>query len=213
MYKRQLLDESPRYVGMLENPALPKNERLALLDEAFGAGVHPFVLNFMKILCEKREMGVLHGAAADFRARWDEAHGRLGAVAQSAVPLTKAQQDKLAAKLSEMCIRDSRTDGVELSYEEDQGGVWLYGEDGYGNLSGTGKCIIYLQFNGGGEAAMHVEVLPKGAALPYANTAASPFSVPANGIFTAGSILNVPQDPSAYNISWGSCLLYTSRCV
>ena len=97
-----------------------------------------------------------------------------------------------------------RTDGVELSYEEDQGGVWLYGEDGYGNLSGTGKCIIYLQFNGGGEAAMHVEVLPKGAAMPYANTAASPFSVPANGIFTAGSILNVPQDPSAYNISWGS---------
>ena len=51
---------------------------------------------------------------------------------------------------------------------------------------------------------MHVEVLPKGAAMPYANTAASPFSVPANGIFTAGSILNVPQDPSAYNISWGS---------
>ncbi len=97
-----------------------------------------------------------------------------------------------------------RTDGVELSYEEDQGGVWLYGEDGYGNLSGTGKCIIYLQFNGGGQAAMHVEVLPKGAAMPYANTAASPFSVPANGIFTAGSILNVPQDPSAYNISWGS---------
>ncbi len=110
----RLLDESPRYVGMLENPALPKNERLALLDEAFGAGVHPFVLNFMKILCEKREMGVLHGAAADFRARWDEAHGRLGAVAQSAVPLTKAQQDKLAAKLSELTHKQ-----VYVRYEVD----------------------------------------------------------------------------------------------
>lgn len=110
----ELLDENSRYVGMLENPALPKDERLALLDAAFGAGVHPFVLNFMKILCEKREMGVLHGAAADFRARWDEASGRLGAVAQSAVPLTKAQQDKLSAKLSELTRKQ-----VYVRYEVD----------------------------------------------------------------------------------------------
>ena len=45
--------ETPGYLKLVQNPAVPREERLAMLDEAFGAGVHVYVLNFLKILCGK----------------------------------------------------------------------------------------------------------------------------------------------------------------
>ena len=37
----------------MDSRALPKAERLALLDTAFAGKVHPYLVNFMKILCER----------------------------------------------------------------------------------------------------------------------------------------------------------------
>ena len=39
--------ENPEYLRLMDSRALPKAERLALLDTAFAGKVHPYLVNFM----------------------------------------------------------------------------------------------------------------------------------------------------------------------
>lgn len=114
----------PEYRRLVQNPALPAAERLGLLDEAF-AGVHPYVLNFLKILCEKTALGLLDGCLAQYRALYYEAKGILPVEAMSAVPLDKDQlaalQKKLEGGTGLSVLLENRVDptllgGVKLRY-------------------------------------------------------------------------------------------------
>ena len=48
-----LFKANPDYLHLLSTPSIPKRERCGLLDEALRDQVHLYVLNFLKILCEK----------------------------------------------------------------------------------------------------------------------------------------------------------------
>ena len=50
---RRLLAENPDYEKLLAMPSVPKAERCAALDEAFGGQAEPYLVNFLKLLCEK----------------------------------------------------------------------------------------------------------------------------------------------------------------
>ena len=52
-----LFKASPEYLHLLSTPSIPKKERCGLLDEALRDRVHLYVLNFLKILCEKGTAG------------------------------------------------------------------------------------------------------------------------------------------------------------
>ena len=52
-----LYRENPAFVRLLCAPNLPNAERLAALDEAFSGRVHPYVLSFLKLLCERGGAG------------------------------------------------------------------------------------------------------------------------------------------------------------
>ena len=47
-----ILRSNPQYQRLTSLPSLGKEERRALLDEAFGGRVHPYLLSFLKILSE-----------------------------------------------------------------------------------------------------------------------------------------------------------------
>ena len=47
-----IFKENPDYITLLSEPSLKKKLRLSLVDEAFAGQVHPYLLNFMKILLE-----------------------------------------------------------------------------------------------------------------------------------------------------------------
>ena len=94
-----LLNGDAEYLHLLSIPSIPKKERCALLDEAFRGQVHLYVLNFMKLLCEKGALRELPGCARAYRLRYNEAHGILEATAVSAVPLTAEQTGRLHEKL------------------------------------------------------------------------------------------------------------------
>ena len=49
-----LLSEHEGYIKIMSSSAIAFSERERLIDEAFGGSVHPFVLNFMKMLSKKR---------------------------------------------------------------------------------------------------------------------------------------------------------------
>ena len=99
------LDE--RILGELDGVTALLNgdaEYLHLL-EAFRGQVHLYVLNFMKLLCEKGALRELPGCARAYRLRYNEAHGILEATAVSAVPLTAEQTRRLHEKLEKVTGR------------------------------------------------------------------------------------------------------------
>ena len=88
----------PGYLRLLSAPNLPKKERRALLDEAF-AGAHPYIVNFLKILCDEGALRELPGCARAYRDLYNKAHGILEATVTSAVPLNTDAQKRLQAAL------------------------------------------------------------------------------------------------------------------
>ena len=113
---QSLLKQNPDYLRLLSTPSIPKKERCGLLDEALRGQVHLYVLNFLKILCEKGSLRELSGCARAYRIRYNQAHGILEATAISAVPLTEQQRTALHAKLDAKVLGGIRLDieGTEL---------------------------------------------------------------------------------------------------
>ena len=94
-----LLRESPEYLRLIGSRALAKAERLALLDEAFGGKVHPYLLNFMKILCERGAFERIGGCKDAFVIAYNERHGIVPARVVSATPLNAQQEKRLIEAL------------------------------------------------------------------------------------------------------------------
>lgn len=123
---RTLFREEPQYPKILQDPALPRQERLGMLGEAFRNSVHPYLLNFLKILCEKSALGTLSGCGERFRARYNEDRGLLPVTATSAVVLTEAQKQGLVEKLSKLTgktillenqVDESLLGGVKVKFD------------------------------------------------------------------------------------------------
>lgn len=117
--------ENPGYLTLVQNPALPKEERLGLLDKAFE-GAHPYVLHLLKLLCERSALSLAPGALEQFKSLLYQERGILPVEAVSAVPLTEAQRkaltDKLSAKTGKTILLETKLDpdllgGVKLRYE------------------------------------------------------------------------------------------------
>ena len=97
-----LFKASPEYLHLLSTPSIPKKERCGLLDEALRGQVHLYVLNFLKILCEKGTLRELPGCARAYRVRYNQAHGILEATDISDVPLNEQQLSALHTKLESL---------------------------------------------------------------------------------------------------------------
>lgn len=90
--------QEPDYLRLLQTPSIPKKERCGLLEQAF-TGMHPYVVNFLRILCEEDLLGELSGCLDAYRARYNVDHGILEATVTSAVPLSDEARSKLLASL------------------------------------------------------------------------------------------------------------------
>ena len=99
---QQLLKQNPDYLRLLSTPSIPKKERCGLLDEALRDRVPLYVLNFLKILCEKGTLRELSGCARAYRVRYNQAHGILEATATTAVAMTEQQVKSLHEKLEKL---------------------------------------------------------------------------------------------------------------
>ena len=127
----ELLKENPTYTKLLDTPAVVKDERLALIDEAFSS-FDENLKNLVKILAEARCTHILPEVRVAFADEYCEARGLLRAEAITAVPLTEDQARRLTegleAKTGKKVILKNKIDkstlgGVILRY----GGVQLDG--------------------------------------------------------------------------------------
>ena len=99
---RQIFRENPGYLKLLGEPAIPQEERIKMLDEAFGGQVELYLLNFLKLLCEKKILREFAGCCEEFTRRYNVDHNIATAVVTSAVALTDEQMAALKDKLEKI---------------------------------------------------------------------------------------------------------------
>ena len=97
----RLMGENPEWLKLLSAPIIKKEERLEMLDGALKNAVHPYVLNFLKILCTHGYIGQYENCRKEFLNRYYEVNNIAVAKVESAVELSQEQQARLSKKLSE----------------------------------------------------------------------------------------------------------------
>ena len=92
--------QEPIFLRLLNAPNLSKANRCAILDDCFREKLHPYVLNFLKILTQKGYMRHFANCCDAYKTLYNRDLGILIVTAISAVPLTDAQSAKLTKKLA-----------------------------------------------------------------------------------------------------------------
>ena len=93
-----LIKESPDYAKILDTPALFKDERTRLIDEAFG-GLNEYVSNVIKMLCVEHNVYAFPRLYADFMRLYNDKLGIVEVEAVSATALTEEQRARIKEKL------------------------------------------------------------------------------------------------------------------
>lgn len=99
---RQLFRENPDYVKLLGEPSIPKKERTEMIESAFGAQAERYLVNFLKLLCERNILMEYAGCCDEFTRRYNADHNIAEAVVTSAVTLSGEQMAALKAKLEKI---------------------------------------------------------------------------------------------------------------
>lgn len=105
---KQLFRENPDYIKLLSEPSIKKEERTDLIEKAFGAEAERYLINFIKILCERSLLNEYEGCCDEFTRRYNIDHNIAEALVTSAVALTDAQVKALTSKLE-------KTSGKKIS--------------------------------------------------------------------------------------------------
>lgn len=99
---RQLFRDNPDYLRLLAEPSIPMAERLGLIESAFGEQAERYLINFIKLLCERGYLGDFGGCCDEFTRRYNADNGIAQVHVTSAVALTPEQEQALAAKLEQV---------------------------------------------------------------------------------------------------------------
>ena len=113
-----IFESEPDFPVLLSTPSVPKDERCRILDTALRGKVHPYLLNFMKILTEKGYMKQFSGCCRVFRQCHNVDAGILEVTCVTSLPLSDDLRQKLTEKLSSVTGKTidltCKTDGACL---------------------------------------------------------------------------------------------------
>ena len=149
--KDQLLElkaifrENPQYLRLLGEPAIKRQERLDLIDKALGESCEKYLINFIKLLCERGLLGEFEGCCETFVKRFNADNNIAEAVVTSAVKLSDAQLSALKSKLEtksgkKISLTQKLDPKVLAGIKVELEGVQLDGTLS-GRLSGIGRKI------------------------------------------------------------------------
>ncbi len=93
-----IMRENPEYSRLLDTPALTKDKRISLIDEALGT-FNEGLLNLIKILAEGRLTHIVPELCSRYYDLYCENRGILRAEAVTAVQMSDRQLDKMKARL------------------------------------------------------------------------------------------------------------------
>ena len=93
--------ENAKYASLLDTPAVPKKEKLLLIDEAFSS-LKENIVNLLKILCESHSVHLIFDVEKAFISLYNQEMGIEQVTAITAIPLTEAQTERLKEKLEKI---------------------------------------------------------------------------------------------------------------
>lgn len=127
---QESFSQEPSFLKLLSVRNLTKAEQCAILSESFDGKLHPYVVNFLKLLTEKGYIRHFASCVDAYRTCYNEDNNILSVTAVTAVTLSAEQAEKLTKKLETITGK-----AVELTYRLDPdslGGV---------RLELDGKCL------------------------------------------------------------------------
>ncbi len=124
---RDIFRSEPDFVRLLALPSLSKEERTQMLDTCLRGKIHPYLLNFLKILTEHGLICQFPQCCDAYREIYNEDNGILTANVVSAVALTDDQKtaikeklDKRTGKNVQLCCKvdPDCIGGIRVDYQD-----------------------------------------------------------------------------------------------
>lgn len=118
--------QEPKFVQLLSAPNISKAERCQIIDKSFRNAVHPYVLNFLKILTEKGYVRQFSQCVVAYSQHYNEDNGIIPVQAVTAIALSQEHLTKLKMKLEQLTgkqvelnnrVEPDCLGGVRLDYE------------------------------------------------------------------------------------------------
>ncbi len=97
----ETLKNNDEFFEILKTPRININEKKKIIDNVFGDKINKEIINFIKILIDKRRIGYIIDIANEFERMACEYKGIVKAKAYSSISLSSEQIIKLEKKLSE----------------------------------------------------------------------------------------------------------------
>ena len=95
------IEKNPDYLKLLDTPSLSREERVKLVDTAFGT-LNKNLVNMVKILAERRLVYLIFKIRTAYMSAYDLHYGIERVQAISAIPLSAEQLNKLKLKLEKV---------------------------------------------------------------------------------------------------------------
>ena len=93
-----IINENREYKILLNSPTLSLEQRTSLIDEAFSSA-HEYVINFLKLLCEKKCMHTFSDCVKEYKKLYNKKNNIENVTAITAVALSDELRKKLISKL------------------------------------------------------------------------------------------------------------------
>ena len=136
----EIMAANPEFVKLLNAPTVTKEEKTDLVDKVFFGKINKSLLNFIKVMVERKDTQEINASFADFEKLYNKHNNIEKATATTAVPMSDELKAKLVAKLNALTGKN-----VVLTNIVDPaclGGVILQFADVQYNDSVAGKLEI-----------------------------------------------------------------------
>lgn len=97
-----VLDKLPQLDQLVRSPRLTHEERLPILEKAFGGRVSPTTLTFLKVVSRHDRLDCLRAIARAARKQLNTARGRVEVIVETAFPLSNPVRERITTRLNKL---------------------------------------------------------------------------------------------------------------
>ena len=122
-----IFEDEPDYTELLHSPAISKEEKLQLIENAFSGKINEHIVSFLKLMCENNRIEHLYSCFEVYEKLYNEVKRVIVANVTSAVELNEDEKARIKARLEKKLGYK-----VELVCEIDEkilGGIIIKTED------------------------------------------------------------------------------------
>ncbi|MBL9083593.1 MAG: ATP synthase F1 subunit delta [Planctomycetales bacterium] len=95
----EALDKYPKIVDVLASGMFSPEQKIDMIQRAFGGRTHPLLLNFLKVLASHDRSYILRSVREEFRKQYDKAKGIVPVRVVTAVPLPEKHAQAIADRI------------------------------------------------------------------------------------------------------------------